>query len=232
MTRPESESWTPSPEWLAAYADGELDGQPHLEGLIVRIEDYLRSHPEALAEIEAHESLRRLMAASAPEEPSAQVWDAMLARIEQPRRPRSRWAAATLWFAGIAAASAAAVLLSVYLQRGQSPQPSNNAPFAQAAQIVAAAVNTGDAVNLPAQVEILQVASADEVEILHVAGADTGSLIIGRLPFSGQMLLVAPNEIEVGGSAGSELRIASGSSPIMWSPLPHSPDDVPEDNTP
>jgi hypothetical protein len=73
-------------------------------------------------------------------------------------------------------------------------------------------------------VEVLEIATSDEVDILHIAGADIGSLVVGRLPLAGPMVLLTQEEVDVrppvNGSARTEIRVV-GSSPMVWTPLPN-----------
>jgi hypothetical protein len=76
--------------------------------------------------------------------------------------------------------------------------------------------------------DVLQVATSDEVEILHIAGADIGTLVVGRIPLVGPMVLLTPEEVDVrppvNGSARTEIRMV-GSSPMVWTPLPNEDEE-------
>ncbi|HYV37817.1 MAG TPA: hypothetical protein VE988_19180, partial [Gemmataceae bacterium] len=100
--------WTPSPELLAAFADGELDQRNALRR---NIEDWLAAHPDAANELEAQLELTRLLGATTPAEPSPHTWADMWARINNsPARHYKRWPAAIL-IAGLAAAAVAIMVL-------------------------------------------------------------------------------------------------------------------------
>src|SRR5262249_30449778 len=119
----------PTPEQLAAYADGELDGRAE-EALRRRIEAWLARHPEGAGDLDAQRALARLWQATTPPEPSEATWADVLARLEQvspspdvrPARSTRRLALAA-WITAALAAGAAAVWLAVVVYRsGTDPQ--------------------------------------------------------------------------------------------------------------
>jgi hypothetical protein len=97
-------------------------------------------------------------------------------------------------------------------------------------------IGDGQFVSTPAQpgrrpaetFDVLEIATSDEVEILHIAGADVGTLVVGRLPLTGPMVLLTQEEVDVrppvNGSARTEIRMV-GSSPMVWTPLPNENED-------
>jgi len=242
MTSPQGNAWTPSPELLAAYADGELDDRPYLAHRRQQIEAWLAQHPEAAAVLDANAELSRLWTATTPVEPPPPAWAAVWTRIEQaPKRVKSkRWSAA-LWLAGVAAFGAAAAVLFVVLREPSGGTvPEGTSPQAQAKPLpkldqppdgAGGKVSNNAAVpeRLPAEEpEVLQVATSDEVEILRIAGADIDTLVVGRLPVVGPIILLTSQEVEVrppiNDQARTEVRIV-GSYPMVWTPVPNDDED-------
>jgi hypothetical protein len=169
--------WSPTPEQLAAYADGELDrwqGAP-LRG---QIAEWLLENPKAAAEVDAQRRLLQLWKTSAAPDPGEAAWASLWGRIHSPsngKGPRTGWLRRRLgWSAAVLLLAAAAVVLAVNL------------------------MSTGD--GLPENrevVEPLPVARADEVEILQIAGSDTGTVIVGRLPAEGALETAVSHEVEI-----------------------------------
>jgi anti-sigma factor RsiW len=243
MTSPHGNSWTPSPELLAAYADGELDERPYLAHRRQQIEAWLAQHPEAAAALDANAELSRLWSATTPVEPAPATWARVWTRIEQaPKRVKAKHWSARLWLAGIAALGAAAAVLVVLLR----DKPGEIVPQGPSLQVQAKAIPkvegppdgaTGQhPVSVPApklnpveEPEVLQVATSEEVEILRIAGADIDTLVVGRLPVVGPIILLTSQEVEVrppvNDQARTEVRMA-GSSPMVWTPLPNDDDDL------
>jgi hypothetical protein len=214
------DSWTPSRELLAAFADGELDDRPHLAGLLRQVEGWLADHPEAYCELEAQLELTRLMAATTPAPPPLATWARVWSRIvTAPRMGGSRW---KVWgIAGLLSASAAAVVLAVLRFGPSEPTPPAPLPMSQPD------LTAKHDAPLPAPaLEVLEVATADEIEIVRVAGADTGSLVTVNLPLDRPIELVEPHEVEVqppaNNAAGTEIR----QGPVVWTlPLRQRDDD-------
>jgi hypothetical protein len=210
----------PAPEQLAAYADGDLDGRPEHEALRRRIEAWLARHPEAVEDVEAQRRLTRIFRDTAPPEPTEAAWHAVLARLEgppqspAPGRPGTglRFAA---WAVAALAATAAAVWLTLTLFQPQGgPEVVRKAPRGPERREELVKAPRPE----PAEVEPFAVATADEVEILSIRGADTGTLVVGELPWSGPMVLVQAGEVEVKRTE-REVRMGQTGSPMVWAPL-------------
>lgn len=176
MTPPTGDAWTPDPQLLGAYFDGELEGRPEQEALRRNVEAWLESHPAARTELAELRRLRRLCQESPPIEPTPETWDALLSRIEQTAyRPVPRRHAAGRWVAVLLAAAACVALLAwgVLWQRSvrapQSPAPLAEEPF--------------------------PVAAAAEIEVLQVEGNDTPTLVVGQLPVQGPLELAGPGDV-------------------------------------
>jgi anti-sigma factor RsiW len=212
----------PTPEQLAAYADGELDGRPECEPLRRHVEAWLARHPEAADDLQAQRRLTRLCRATPPPEPSEAAWGHVLARLERvpltpdggaPGRPGYglRFVA---WAAALAATAAAVWLALALLLPGDGPKLARQAPRGperRQAPFKAPRV-------VPAEVEPFAVATGDEVEILSIKGADTSTLVVGELPLSGPVVLVQAGEVEVQ-RVEREVRMGSTGPPMVWAPL-------------
>jgi hypothetical protein len=170
------DDWSPSPEILAAYFDGELAVHPELRG---RIADWLRAHPEARAVLDDYRRLAQLWQDTTPPVPAPARWqelDGRLAALQLARPPRwaPRPALSRLAAAGILAAAMALAVWSGW------PPPA--APRVQKAPIAEPD-------------EVLAVATAAEVTILRVEGEDTQTVAVGELPVHGPLELAGPGEV-------------------------------------
>jgi hypothetical protein len=209
------ESWTPSRELLAAFADGELDDRPHLAGLVGQIETWLAAQPDAFADLEAQMELTRLMAATVPEAPTPATWATVWARVlKAPGQRLARWKLG----AGILATAAAAAVVFAVIRAGSSNLPERTTPMpTQPPELIA-----------KEKLEVLEVVTADEVEIIRVGGADTSTLVNVQVPITCPLELLDRNEVEfrppANNAAGTEIRQA-GSAPVVWTPLPRERDD-------
>lgn len=167
--RPYENGDAPPPEWLAGYADGELDARAR-----AAVEAWLAGRPDAAAEVEGQRRVRQLYRDAAPAEPNAAAWDAVWARVGDalpPRRPapRPRWP----WLAAVALASAAAVAVSARLAW----------PTAS--------------LNLVPAWTPYPVVSADDVEVLSMDAADVDALVVGAPPVRGPIVLVSAEDISL-----------------------------------
>jgi anti-sigma factor RsiW len=206
--RDDGSDWTPDPQLLAAYTDGELEGREALRDLRGRVEAWLDRHPEARAELAALRRLRHLWRETTPPEPPAEAWQRVLDAVARdraapapaPARGRARWPLVT----GAAAAACVALLLW-WASRPDTP-PGNPAG--------------------PAVEAVLPLAAADEVQILRVEGADTGTLVVGVLPVHGPLELVEPGEVtftsvqpDAGDNMMPHVRTQAPHRPMIWAPV-------------
>jgi hypothetical protein len=171
------------PEWLAAYADGELDADPSLGHQKERVEAWLTEDPEAVRELHEQQRLKELWKQTVPPEPGATAWEAVGGRIAAEARAPGRRFRPHLggrWLAFFLATAAAIVWICFFLFRERP------VPGADMAPSDLASVSDG---------EIFEVASTDEIEILSVEGADTGTLAVGDMPVQGPLELLAPGEV-------------------------------------
>jgi hypothetical protein len=212
----------PSPEWLAAYVDGEFEGSEELAGHKRSIEDWLEQHPESGADIVAWRRLKQLCQKASPDEPDEAVWNELWLKVEQNFRHANVAARARvrIWIRGIVAAmllltcSVAAWSAWQYLQRNSAEPESQWAAREQEKP----SKEVADTEDFP-------VATAEEVTILHVEGDDTGTLVVGSLPLDGPLELLEPGEIYLnsvepapGDDMVPNVTLSQG-SPLIWAPI-------------
>ncbi len=215
MTSP-ADDWSPEPQLLAAYFDGELDGRPAYAALRRRIAQWLHEHPDAGAVLDDYRRLRHLWRDTAPPDPGPEAWRSVadeLARLPLPSGRRDRW---RRWGAALLAA-AAAVALAVGLGVGRGPAPDRSPPPARRTAT-------------PPPDEILPVATAAEVTILRVEGDDTPTLVVGELPLQGPLELAGPGEVVLTSVQPDgrdrmlpHVRMDQGHRPMIWARV--DPDD-------
>lgn len=200
----------PSSEMLAAYADGEFEGNHSLSGQKQSIEAWLEQNPDAAADIVAWRRLNQLWQLSSPDEPADASWDGIWARIDdklsRPAGDESHRRGLTAWQRGNAAAALLilcgsltwlafhaqadrpewlnALLPQVEIRTGPLDGVTNNPED----DLIAAAGTT---------IEPFEVATAEEITILHVEAADTPLLAVGRMPLDGPVELARPGEVVV-----------------------------------
>lgn len=226
--------------WLAAYVDGELDAAGR-----ERVEAWLDAHPDARADVETQRRLQRWLDADPVPEPAAHAWDTTLDRIEAAllpagRRVRGRrrpW----LWAVGLA--TAAAVLLAVWVASNRQRPAPDPVPTPEVLDVVAeadvvidemdpsdaAALVVGRRPDSPPDLlpgSTLPVADADDVTVISMDAADTASLVVGEPPVSGELVLAAQGEVQVdhmapcpSGATQPYLHSPKGGWPIVVVPL-------------
>jgi hypothetical protein len=188
--------WTnqsPTPEQLAAWADGELD-RPDAE----RIEAWLASRPDDASEAESNHRLVQLYRNHPPTEPSDHAWQATLGRIEtalsappSALRPPRNWRLRLL--VGLVAAAAAVVggVLVARLYRPVQPidpQPEGWVERQPQQREASPAPEEPD--------EPFPVATAAEVNIISIDAEDADRVVMGE-PLMGTFEVVAPEDIEI-----------------------------------
>jgi anti-sigma factor RsiW len=185
----------PTPERLAAYADGELHGPER-----ALVEAWLDVCPQARAEVEALRRLASQCRHTVAPEPSPDAWDAALNRLhaalpaEEPRplpypRPRRRSFRPAL---GAAAAVVAAVLVGrgLWLIAPRVP-PSVASP---ANPTVAVTPFSPSTLTGP-----LRLVDAHDVDIISMDGEDTGILLVGHPPLLDALVLAGPGDVTLVG---------------------------------
>lgn len=218
----------PDPKEIAAYGDGEFEGQPQLASLRRRVEKWVESHPEAADQLQAQRRLTEVWQATEPQQPADAAWERAAAQVRElawpalPAQHRMRaWRLAALGAACLTlAASVLWIVLSLVPPEAgneivQQPVP---VPQKQVIQPVVPA----------APLELLEVAVAEEVEILRVGGADTSTLVVGEPPVQGMMVIAQPGEVSVTrvepahDNMMPEVRgadPAGGINPMIWAPI-------------
>jgi hypothetical protein len=172
---------TPTPELLAAYADGELHGAER-----AAVEVWLDGCPQARAEVEALRRLACQCRRTVAPDPSPDAWDAVLLNVHAalpsgpvhmplPRR-RPAWPAAI--------ATAAAVFAGIFVGRTLWTVPA--AP--QATVVTPATLK-----------EPISLADAREIDIVSIDDEDAASLLIGQPPIREKLQLAGPGDITVVG---------------------------------
>jgi anti-sigma factor RsiW len=168
--RPNSDVPAPAPEWLAAFADGELAPAERLA-----VEGRLAEDAALRAEVEAQRRLTEVWRASAPAEPSAEAWSAVLQRVEvdvrRGRQPVARRRARPTWLFALAA-TAAAVLAAVFFGRPGVPIPTPAGPP-------------------------LPVVTEDDVGIVSMHADDVKALVVGQPPVQGPLEVASADDIQV-----------------------------------
>jgi hypothetical protein len=205
---PTPEEWSPHPELLAAYFDGELAGRPDHEALRSRIAAWLRRHPEAREVFADYCRLSELWHDTTPPDPGPEIWTDVATQLDArcrvlPARKQGRRLVVLL-------ASAAAIALVVGLGVGRR-LTEQRAPVA-----LTQPAPTADE-------EVLPVATAAEVAILRIEGADTQTLVVGELPVGGPLELAGPGEValtSVQPDAHDQMmphvRVDGSRRPLIW----------------
>jgi hypothetical protein len=163
-------SWTPTPEELAAYADGEADRL-----LRDRIDVWLDHHPEGQAELDQYRDLSRAWRHTSPADPAHESWDAAFERIagglKRPAAPAGR---RRFWLGLLGAALAAACVWgALLLRQGLVPPDQDDEPFpvVSASEVIIISMNPDDRAALPVgePLDLPQVdlATHEEIELVR-----------------------------------------------------------------
>jgi hypothetical protein len=176
----------PTPEQLAAWADGELGPEEAR-----RVGAWLAGHPDDAARVEMDHQVVHLYRDNPPPDPTPSCWQLALDRIESSLAapPRAEVASPRRYLAlgfGLVAA-AAAVLGGVVLARALWPVP----PVQPELATPLVKFDPADDNDQP-----FEVVSASEVDILQMDARDADRVVIGR-PLLGTFELVSADEIEV-----------------------------------
>jgi hypothetical protein len=221
--------------WLAAYAEGQLEG---IES--EQVERWLVQHPEAWADIQEQQALGRalqqMMTTTAPTEPSAQTWDALAQRIQLACAQTKRAASPrghhhrqrrSAWIAG--AVAAGLLLWGLVWCHNPTPAPVTDPPQAGEQDLLSQRAVHDDPPSSREMVTILPLTLVSEVDVLleRVPNMGEGWLPIGRLPLEGSMTLVRSDEIDVIDVVSPSLDQqnipplvhAEGGIPLLWIPV-------------
>jgi anti-sigma factor RsiW len=199
MRYDERQSSQPSPEQLAAYADGELDGPARQA-----VENWLTDHPDAAQEVEQHRSLARAWNDSSAPEPSAEAWQHTLRNIQQKLQPRThptrrRWLGVIL--AGLAAAG---ILAALVAPRFFAPAPVS--PHQTTTSVE------------PAE-EPFPVVEAHEVIVISMNPNDGEALVVAEPLQLSDMQLVTHEDIEIIQQANPQIKLDDWGTPMIVDPL-------------
>lgn len=194
--------------YLAAYAEGQLEGASREQ-----VERWLAQHPQAWAEVQQQQALghalREMMAATAPDDPSPSVWEAIGLRIQEACAPAPgaasprRWPRLRLRSAGLAAGVVAVGLLLAGLWWFHSPtrdpagEPSAEKTQDLLTQGVISESSLPPAPRETASISPLPLASEADVLLERVPNMGEGWLPIGRPPLEGPLTLARQEDIEV-----------------------------------
>lgn len=173
MTPPRETDWTPTPELLAAYIDGEFEGRDDLVRMRGQLEDWLCRHPGIQGDLCQYRSLRQVWLATTPVEPSGRAWNAMQANLERvcatarrdqgPRRRRP-------WVTRTAPLAACIALFVGWSSMRDAPHK-----------------KPGPGIAVPQEVEPFPVATESEIAILRVEGQDEHMVVVGQFPLHGAL---------------------------------------------
>ncbi|HKB01542.1 MAG TPA: hypothetical protein VKD90_04940 [Gemmataceae bacterium] len=196
------------PEWLAAYADGELARQDS-----ARVERWLADDPEAREQFDAQESLgpgnTELWEAVRPPTPSPAAWANTVRRIASagPAAPRRRWAG---WVgtAGLLATAATLLLALPAGERATLPCP--------ALPIDGPESNPDE--------EPYQMAQEEDVRIVSLPEEAADLLVVGKHPLGDSVVVLAGREelavhnmgVDPAGRAAEMFDDADGA--VVWAP--------------
>jgi anti-sigma factor RsiW len=111
MMEPNPYTLPPTPELLAAYADGEFEGREDLQPLRRELEAWIADRPEVQMELAELRRLRRLVVETPPPEPSDAHWTRCLDAIAKADKTVSRPADPAAKILGTIASLAAVVML-------------------------------------------------------------------------------------------------------------------------
>jgi hypothetical protein len=191
------------PEWLAAYADGEMDRNAALAPAKKELEEWLAEHPDGRADIDEQRRLQEIMQETAPVDPDSLAWAGVLARLQEaPRELANRRAWSWGRLASFLAVTAAAIWLVSFL----TTRPPTAAPLL---------TNSDD--------EVLLVATADEIEILSIEGDATDAFVVGESPVRGPLELLQAGEMKVTRvepEVQRHVRLVEGpATPMIWALL-------------
>jgi hypothetical protein len=169
----------PTPEQLAAFADGELSGAARRA-----VEDWLAAHPDDLAFVESLRDLDQVWLDTAPPEPREDTWAPVLARIgDAASKPahRGRRVAGFAWIALALGATAATLAISIGLTR---TPPEGSPPTAPEVAR-----------------QTLPFATEDDVEIISMEADDAKVLVVGDPPHRGAIVMASAKDVTVHQSA-------------------------------
>lgn len=187
MNQKPDPAWTPDPQLLAAYFDGELEGRDDVADMRARIESWIGDHPEAGDAWMKHHQMQMLWEETTPREPSAAAWERTLEAIDARRRvPMTRPGRGWIVAGMVAASIVAGVGLTFGALRSYWTTPALPDPIVQSPQRLPDTEEEG---------EDLIVANADEIVVLRIEDADSRGVVVGTFPVSGPMEFADSGEV-------------------------------------
>jgi hypothetical protein len=187
--RQADDAFSPRPERLAAYADGELDAAERRA-----VEGWLDGHPEAAEELAALHRLSGWWQQTQPPAPPEEAWSEVLQRIEAALPPAAvppgspaarpvRKRRLLPWGAAAFTATAAAVFLAFFLRTppgrdGTDGYPEQNEVWSE-------------------ESDPLVVADNQEVEIIRLHAVDHDALPVGEPPLHEPLVLASPDDVRL-----------------------------------
>ncbi len=180
----------PTPEQLAAYADGQLPG-PERDW----VGSWLGDHPDAAAEVESYRRLARFWETSSAPEPSPAAWERTLDRIKE-QVPNPQRSGFSVPWAGLAGLAAAAILVALLLPRSSGPGP-----------------------HYPDEVIPFPVASPQDVTIISMDAADIDRLVVARPPVELHEIAFADHaDVRLIGPLDPDIRLEDWLAPMIVDP--------------
>lgn len=220
-------------ELLAAYVDGELDGDAR-----ARVERWLADHPDARDEVNAQRALSPantgLWERADPPKPSEGKWSGCLGAVERRLEAPAaapRWRAGVWAIAGLATMGVAAAVAWVAFGPATQPPPADELKPAELVHNLSRAplprektAMTAGPDDPLAGMTVLAVAGDNDVVLDRVPEFPGGWLPVGRHPLQGVLTLAGEEELllaELGPSeawptGAPRMTTAPGDAPMIY----------------
>jgi len=187
----------PSPEQLAAFADGRLAGAEQ-----ALVERWLAAHPETGVEIDVWRRLGKAWRQTTAPEPAPAAWERTLSRIEAavPVAARQLPPGPRPWRGWLALGSAAVLAGLLLFGRAFWGDRSLGPP------------ELGEEGPLP-------VAGTQDVTIISMDACDTDALVIGQPPVPGDINIAEHGDVKILDPRNMEIRLKDWAAPMIVDPL-------------
>lgn len=204
MTAPDSSGPDDRPEWLAGYADGELDEAQRGE-----VETRLADDAEAAETLRDQEQFspanRDLWDAVAPPDPSPAAWVAVNARVAAASLPPVRRPAWRLWAVRAAGVAAAVALGWLAIRGTHAPAPPGSV------------IPDADPADPLAGFAVLPIADPAEVDIEAVRGGPPDRFVVADDPVPDTLVLAGPGDVILEAMADpTAVPTAPGDNPMVF----------------